>query len=57
MEKSAKSYEQTTLRIPSQLRKQLEQQAAQERRPLASMIRIAIEDGLAQRVASEARAA
>jgi hypothetical protein len=38
-----------TLRLPSAVRERVEAEAAKDRRPLAAMVRIAVEDWLQQR--------
>jgi hypothetical protein len=38
-----------TLRLPSAVREKVEAEAVKDRRPLAAMVRILVEDGLVQR--------
>jgi hypothetical protein len=38
-----------TLRLPSAVREKVEAEAAKDRRPVAAMVRIAVEDWLQQR--------
>jgi hypothetical protein len=40
-----------TLRLPSAVREAVEREAERDRRPLAAMVRILVEDGLVQRQA------